>query len=70
MVCFALGAMASAVRGTSGEFQALVQEACPGTLQPSWMQFPNSCRDYDFVEVFSGRAHLSQTMRSVSWHPY
>ena len=49
----------------SASFKAFVLSVCPEITEPSYMERGDARRQYDFVEVFSGRAHLTEQLRDV-----
>ena len=49
--------------GLSQSFQCLVLHVCPGILNNGWMEPGNPQRDVDFVEIFSGKGHLTAQLK-------
>ena len=53
--------------GCSESFQLFIMKVCPYVVLDFYMDLENQRRDIDFLEVFSGRAHLTSQLREVSW---
>ena len=51
----------------SETFKAFCLLVCPQVESAEFMHLGNSERCMDFIEVFSGRGHMSEQLRTVSW---
>ena len=61
----------SVLYGLSESFRALLLVVCPQVTMPGYMEIGNyTPRDLDFVEVFSGRGHLTEQLFEASGQKY
>ena len=69
VAAMSMGSPRGVLYGCSESFRRFVMKVIPQVVEDEhrFMSLDNQMRKQDFIEVFSGRAHLSNQMREASW---